>query len=44
MIFGTLPFSGNSIIELFNNIKTAVPHYPPGTDPGLVDLLIKLYR
>ncbi len=42
MVFGTLPFQGSNILQLYENIRSAPVPIPAGTDPVLEDLLLKL--
>ncbi|KAJ8325181.1 hypothetical protein BDV3_007258 [Batrachochytrium dendrobatidis] len=39
MIFGVLPFSGTSLLDLYENIRVKEPIYPNVTDPSLLDIL-----
>ncbi|TPX31296.1 hypothetical protein SmJEL517_g05322 [Synchytrium microbalum] len=42
LVFGKLPFEGNNILDLYENIRTATPEIPESTDPRLADLLRRL--
>jgi [calcium/calmodulin-dependent protein kinase] kinase len=44
LLFGTLPFKGKTILELFESIREHQQQYPPGTDPSLVRLLDALLQ
>ncbi len=42
MVFGTLPFQGSNILQLYENIRSTPVPIPADTDPVLEDLLLKL--
>ncbi|KAJ3222876.1 hypothetical protein HK099_001800 [Clydaea vesicula] len=43
LIFGKLPFSGASILDIYENIKTQIPVYPvENLNPMLIDLFDKI--
>ncbi|KAI8918052.1 kinase-like domain-containing protein [Entophlyctis helioformis] len=42
MLYGRIPFSGRTILDLYENIRTAEPTYPADIDPLLLDLFQKL--
>ncbi|KAH6578779.1 hypothetical protein BASA61_000008 [Batrachochytrium salamandrivorans] len=42
MIYGKLPFSGNTVLDLYENIRSAEPTYPDDIDASLKNLFLKL--
>ena len=42
MLFGTLPFSGSNILQLYENIRSAPVPLPNNTDPVLQNLFLKI--
>ncbi|KAL0491209.1 calmodulin dependent protein kinase kinase [Acrasis kona] len=42
MLFGRVPFNGDSVLDIYNSILYEKPVYPPYTDPLVVDLLDRL--
>jgi calcium/calmodulin-dependent protein kinase kinase 2 len=42
LVFGKVPFSGNSIMQLYDAIREEEPLYPNDIDPLLLDLLKRL--
>eukprot|EP00761_Pharyngomonas_kirbyi_P003195 gb/GECH01003199.1/.p1 GENE.gb/GECH01003199.1/~~gb/GECH01003199.1/.p1 ORF type:complete len:571 (+),score=141.06 gb/GECH01003199.1/:1-1713(+) len=42
--FGRLPFSGDTLFEMFNDITQAKPSFPENADPLFVDLLSSILK
>lgn len=42
MCFGCLPFTGDTILDVYTAIREATPEIPEGTDPDLHHLLLQL--
>ncbi len=44
LLFGTLPFKGKTLIELFESIREQKQQYPPQTDVALIHVLDRLLQ